>query len=68
MATTRDIINISLPAEMAKEVRKTAKKEGYATVSEYFRALIRERRLAKELDLEVKMGGWKKLRSVNDLD
>lgn len=51
MNTTRDIINISLPKEMAQEVRKEAKSGGYS-VSEYMRHILREwkkENLAREL-------------------
>lgn len=51
MNTTRDIINISLPKEMAQEVRREAKSGGYS-VSEYVRHIFREwkkENLAREL-------------------
>lgn len=51
MSTMRDIINISLPREMAQEVRKEAKSGGYS-VSEYVRHILREwkkENLAREL-------------------
>ncbi|MBP9760529.1 MAG: ribbon-helix-helix protein, CopG family [Candidatus Pacebacteria bacterium] len=51
----RNIINISLPPALAREVRAEVKKEGFASVSEYFRHLIREHRktqLAEELRIE----------------
>ncbi len=54
MNTTRDIINISLPKEMAQEVRKEAKSGGYS-VSEYVRYILREwkkENLARELRAE----------------
>lgn len=65
----RNIINISLPEEMAKMVEKDVKKGKFASTSEYFRHLIRSRELAEELH---KMRdnfpkGWKKLRSLRDL-
>lgn len=48
----RQIINISLPQQMARELKASVKKEGFATVSEFFRHLLRlwnTRRLAEEL-------------------
>ena len=38
----RNIINISLPVEMVKIVKREVKKGKYASVSEFFRALLRE--------------------------
>jgi len=58
---------------MAKEVREEVKTTGFASVSEYFRHLIREekqRRLARELAAErraFKGGRGKVLRSLRDL-
>jgi Arc/MetJ-type ribon-helix-helix transcriptional regulator len=37
----RNIINISLPEQMVKEVKRDIKQENYASVSEYFRDLLR---------------------------
>lgn len=54
MNATRDILNISLPREMAQEVRKEAKSGGYS-VSEYVRHIFREwkkEQLAKEFDAD----------------
>jgi len=39
----RQIINISLPESMAKYVNKAVKKGKFASKSEYFRYLIRQR-------------------------
>lgn len=72
MATTRDIINISLPHEMAKEVRKEAKAGGYS-ISEYMRHILREYQkeaLARELHADRKQfekGKGKVLKSLRDL-
>lgn len=65
----RNIINISLPEEMAKEVEKEVKKGKFASTSEYFRHLIRSRELAEEFYKmrESFPKGWKKLRSLRDL-
>ena len=65
----RNIINISLPPQMAKRVAREVKKGKFASTSEYIRYLIRSREVADELR---KMranfpGGWKKLNSLNDL-
>lgn len=40
----RTIINISVPASVKKEVEHEVKAGGYASVSEFFRAIIRERK------------------------
>jgi Arc/MetJ-type ribon-helix-helix transcriptional regulator len=48
----RNIINISLPATMAADIRREVHTEGFASISEYFRSIIREHkknRLAEEL-------------------
>ena len=39
----RDIINISLPQELAALVKKEVKEKKFASVSEYFRALLRSK-------------------------
>ena len=48
-------INISLPDEMRAFVEKEAKKEGYSTVSEYLRGLIRQEK-AKRAKLAKSLG------------
>ena len=69
----RNIINISLPHALAEEVRAEVKREGYASVSEYFRYLIREHRknqLADELLAdreEFNAGKGQKLSSLRSL-
>lgn len=71
--TTRSIINISLPEALAKEVKKEVKNGGFASTSEFFRHVLRERnmaQLAKELKAERDMftkGGGKRLTSLKDL-
>ena len=74
--TTRQVITISLPPAMVKEVRATVKKEGYASVSEYVRDLVREReraKLAKEfkaMSRDFDRGGkkyWSKIKSLDDI-
>jgi len=69
----REIINISLPSQMAKTVRKATKDGGYISVSEFFRGLFRdwqENQLLKELNLsrkEINAGKGKVLKSLKDL-
>jgi len=69
----RTILNISLPEETAQMVRKTAKKEGFASTSEFFRHLVREYRrtqLVEELRgqrKEFERDKGKTLRSLHDL-
>lgn len=49
----RTIINISVPASVKEEVEYEVKSGGYASVSEFFRALIRERKeniLARDIE------------------
>lgn len=66
----RTIINISVPRETAVATKKVALEEGFASVSEYFRHLLREenrRKLAAELNKQRRSGKWIKLRSLKDL-
>jgi Arc/MetJ-type ribon-helix-helix transcriptional regulator len=66
----RNIINISLPVALAAEVEKEVKKGGFASKSEFFRHVLRERRLAKELEddrREFEKGKGKVLKSLRDL-
>ena len=69
----RQIINISLPAPMAKLVRGTVKTGHYSSVSEFFRELLRdwqERKLLAELHesrAEIAAGKGKTLKSLKDL-
>lgn len=70
MATTREIINISLPPAMAEDLRMEVSEQGYASVSEYIRHLFREekkRLLARQLHTQRKKGTWIKARSLRDL-
>jgi len=71
----RNIINISMPAETVKFIKQEVKKGKYASVSEFFRALLREyeeenKVLAEleEIDREFKADKGKVLRSLKDLD
>ena len=48
----RHIINISLPKSMADSIKQEVKEEGFASISEYIRHIIRlynTNKLAKEL-------------------
>jgi len=66
----RNIINISLPPQMAKRVDREVKKGKFASTSEYFRHLLRTNELVKELEKsrkEFKVGKGRVLRSLKDL-
>lgn len=69
----RKVLNISLPAEMEKEVNKAVKKGHYATKSEFFRYLLRfwkEEEALKELrksQKEITEGKGRVLKSLKDL-
>jgi Arc/MetJ-type ribon-helix-helix transcriptional regulator len=69
----RQIMNISLPADVAKEVRREVKNGEYISVSEFFRAVLRdwrEEKLLRELRVsqrDAKIGKGKVLRSLKDL-
>ena len=70
----RNIVNISMPPALKREVDKEVKAGNYASVSEFFRDALRiwkEDRLIKELresQAEIARGGGKVLRSLADLD
>lgn len=66
----RNIINISLPEELTKQVKKEVKIGNYASTSEFFRHLLRTHKLAEELKTsrrEFETGKGKVLRSLRDL-
>ncbi|PIV46068.1 hypothetical protein COW09_02305 [bacterium (Candidatus Moisslbacteria) CG12_big_fil_rev_8_21_14_0_65_36_11] len=69
----RDIINISLPQELAKAVKQSVSSGKYATKSEFFRDLLRmwlEGKLLQELNesrRELMTGRSKILKSLKDL-
>lgn len=69
----RNIINISLPKELSKEVDKAVKSGNFASKSEFFRNLIRmwkEQKLLDEImesEKEFAEGKGKILRSLKDL-
>lgn len=71
--TMRSIVNISLPAELKKEVEKAVGTGQYATKSEFFRHLLRlwkEGQLSKELrgsKKEIAKGKGKILKSLKNL-
>jgi Arc/MetJ-type ribon-helix-helix transcriptional regulator len=65
----RNIVNISLPAETVRQIKHEVKIGGYASVSEYFRHILRERhesQLLKELKRE-RSAGLIKMNSLRDL-
>jgi len=71
----RSVINISLPASLAAEVKKEVKEGHFASTSEFFRHLLRlwnTERLARSLEKaqkDWKKGrNWKELSSLSDLD
>ena len=70
----RNIINISLPAATAKMVRREVKKGKYASISEFFRSILRdyeeESNLLAELresQKEIAASKGKTVRSLKDL-
>ncbi len=70
----RSVINISLPASLAAEVKKEVKAGRFASTSEFFRHILRmwnTERLAMELDRadkDFKQGkNWKHFDSVRDI-
>jgi len=69
----REVINISLPSTMAKNVKKAVKAGDYSSTSEFFRYLVRswqEEKLLADLDesrLEIASGRGKALKSLKDL-
>ena len=69
----RTIMNISLPKEVAAEVKRAAKEGGFVSTSEFMRHVLREYRrakLARELHAERQQflhGKGKVLRSLRDL-
>lgn len=70
----REVINISLPKELARAVERIVKEGQYATKSEFLREIIRERIAEEDLlarieksRKEIRMGKGKTLRSLRDL-
>jgi metal-responsive CopG/Arc/MetJ family transcriptional regulator len=71
----REVINISLPKELFREVERVMKKGKYSTRSEFLRELIRERIAEEDLlarieksETEFRAGKGKILRSLGDLE
>ena len=66
----RNIINISLPEEMAKMVEKEVQRGCFASTSEYIRYLIRSNELMSDIEQSRKefvKGKGKLLKSLKDL-
>lgn len=69
----REVINISMPSKMAKSVKSVVKDGQYISVSEFFRALLRDwqaGRLLNELNeshQEIVSGKGKVLKSLKNL-
>jgi Arc/MetJ-type ribon-helix-helix transcriptional regulator len=69
----RNIISISLPMGLKKQVDKVVKEENYGSVSEFFRDAVRawqEEQLYQSVlisEKEFNEGKGKKLRSLRDL-
>ena len=69
----REIINLSLPAQTVKAVKKAVKEGNYATTSEFFRRLLRDWQEGKLLNellesrREIESGSGRTLRSLKDL-
>lgn len=67
----RNVINISLPQELTRAVKKEVREGNYASVSEFFRHLLRTHKLAKGLNKAKndfdKGRNWKVLKSLKDL-
>lgn len=69
----RNIINISLPPEMAKQIKINVKKGNFASTSEFVRHLMRlwsSEKLMQDVEQsrkEIAQGKGKILRSLKDL-
>lgn len=70
----REILNISLPQELNREIERIMKREKYASKSEFLRELIRERLGEEDIlaqiqksEAEFRAGKGKVLRSLKDL-
>lgn len=69
----RTILNISLPASLATEVKREVKEGKFASTSEFFRHLLRlwnTEKLSRDLkqsEKEFKAGKYKVLKSFKDL-
>ncbi len=66
----RNIVNISLPQLLVKEVEQEVRDGGFASKSEFFRHILRQHRMARELESdrkEFERGKGKVLKSLRDL-
>ena len=66
----RNVMNISLPPELAKEIEDEVRKGNFASKSEFIRHVLRERKLLKELEVSQQQfidGKGKKLHSLKEL-
>lgn len=69
----REIINLSLPTETVKAVKKAVKEGHYISTSEFFRRLLRDWQESKLLNellesrKEIASGRGKRLRSLKSL-
>jgi Arc/MetJ-type ribon-helix-helix transcriptional regulator len=69
----REVVNLSLPSETVKAVKKAVKDGNYATTSEFFRRLLRDWQEGKLLNEllesreEIVSGKGKTLRSLKSL-
>ena len=71
----RTILNISLPKEVAADVKKAAKEEGFVSTSEFMRHVLREYKREKLMESLKRQRAqyrknpraWKVLRSLKDL-
>lgn len=66
----RTVVNISLPEVLAKEVEREVRKGKFASKSEFFRHVLRERALIKRLERSQKefaAGKGKLFTSLRDL-
>ena len=70
----RDVINLSVPASVSKEIKREVRAGGFASTSEFFRHIWREwraQKLARELQADrrqFELGRGRALRSLRDLD
>ena len=73
----RQVLSLSLPEQMAKEIKKISKKRGFASVSDYIKQLIETDKdlisveelliLARQAEHEYKTGRTIKASSLADL-
>jgi len=69
----RKVVNLSLPAQTVKAVKKAVKEGNYISTSEFFRSLLRDWQEGKLLNElvesreEIESGRGKTLRSLKDL-